>query len=180
MNKRLALLLFASLAACQTQSAEPPLAGARMGGPFELVNQDGATVTDQSLKGQYRLIYFGYSFCPDVCPVDVQNLMAGFRIFEKDRPTLAAKMQPIFITVDPERDTPPVLRQFVRTFHPRLMGLTGTPAQIAAVAGEYGVAYQKSPGATPGSYLVDHSRTAVLYGPEGAPIALIQIGRAHV
>lgn len=168
------LILLTSLSACQTQgSGAPPLEGARMGGPFSLMKQDGARLSDADLNGQYRLIYFGYSFCPDVCPVDVQKLMAGFRTFEKAQPALAAKTQPIFITVDPERDTAPVLKQFVRAFHPRLIGLTGTPAEIAAVAKAYAVNYQKSPRATPGSYLVDHSRTTALYGPKGEPIALI-------
>ena len=144
-----------------------------MGGAFTLTNQDGKRVSDADFKGQYRLVYFGYTFCPDVCPVDVQKLMAGFRAFEKDAPSSAAKTAPIFITVDPERDTPPVLKQFVSAFHPRLIGLTGTPADIAAVAKLYGVVYEKEPSANPKAYLVDHSRTAVLYGPDGAPIALI-------
>jgi protein SCO1 len=175
MNRCFApLLILAALSACQPQSsAPPPLEGARMGGPFSLVTQDGKRLSDVDLTGQYRLIYFGYSFCPDVCPVDVQKLMAGFRAFEKAQPVLAAKTQPIFITVDPARDTPPVLKQFVSAFHPRLIGLTGTPAEIAAVAKAYAVIYETSPGATPGAYLVDHSRTTVLYGPTGEPIAMI-------
>ncbi len=172
MNKPFALLLLASLSACQPPAA-PPLEGARMGGAFSLVNQDGHRVTDQHFAGQYRLIYFGYTFCPDVCPVDVQRLMAGFRQFETDAPEMAKKVQPIFITVDPERDTPAMLKQFVSAFHPRLTGLTGTPAEIADTAKHYAVVYQKSPGTTPGSYLVDHSRTAVLYNPQGKPISLV-------
>jgi protein SCO1 len=173
MNKRLALLLLASLSACQPRSISPPLEGARMGGAFSLVNQDGVRVTDQQFAGQYRLIYFGYTFCPDVCPVDVQRLMAGFRQFEAEAPEAAKRVQPFFITVDPERDTPAVLKQFVGAFHPRLIGLTGTPAEIAKTAKLYAVVYEKSPGTTPGAYLVDHSRTAVLYGPDGKPIALV-------
>jgi protein SCO1 len=173
MNKRFALLLLASLSACQPAASPPPLEGARMGGAFSLINQDGVRVTDAQFKGQYRLVYFGYTFCPDVCPVDVQRLMAGFRQFEAEAPEAAKRVQPFFITVDPERDTPPVLKQFVGAFHPRLIGLTGTPAEIAATAKLYAVVYEKSPGATPGTYLVDHSRTAVLYGPDGKPIALV-------
>jgi protein SCO1 len=175
MNRCFApLLILASLSGCQPQaSAPPPLEGARMGGPFSLVTQDGTRLSDSDLKGQYRLIYFGYSFCPDVCPVDVQKLMAGFRAFENAQPKLAAKTQPIFITVDPARDSPPVLEQFVSAFHPRLIGLTGTAAEIAAVAKAYAVIYETSPGATSGAYLVDHSRTTVLYGPTGEPIAMI-------
>jgi protein SCO1 len=180
MNKCLAplMLLAASLSiglsACQSGAPEtPPLAGARMGGAFTLTTQDGARLSDVDLKGKYRLVYFGYTFCPDVCPVDVQKLMAGFRAFEAFDPALAAKTQPLFITVDPERDTPPVLKQFVSAFHPRLIGLTGTPAEIAAVAKLYAVSYEKEPGVTPGAYLVNHSRMTVLYGPAGEAIALI-------
>jgi protein SCO1 len=174
MNKLFALMVLVSLSACQpAATAPPPLEGARMGGAFSLVNQDGVRVTDRQFAGHYRLIYFGYTFCPDVCPVDVQRLMAGFRKFEADAPEKAKKVQPFFITVDPERDTPAVLKQFVAAFHPRLMGLTGTAAEIAETAKRYAIVYEKSAGTTPGSYLVDHSRTAVLYGPDGKPISLI-------
>lgn len=175
MNKSrfVILTLLLGLAACQSGPVSPPLAGARMGGAFTLTNQDGIRVSDREFAGKYRLIYFGYTFCPDVCPVDVQNLMAGFRAFEKAEPALAARTQPIFITVDPQRDTPAALKQFVRAFHPRLMGLTGTPAEIAEVAKRYAVFYQKAAGDTPNAYLVDHSRSAILYGPDGGPIAII-------
>ena len=175
MNKSvLSILLLASVSACSAPAPQrPPLEGARMGGAFTLTNQDGKRVSDADFKGQYRLVYFGYTFCPDVCPVDVQQLMAGFRVFEKEAPVAAAKTVPIFITVDPERDTPSVLKQFVSAFHPRLIGLTGTPAEIAATSKLYGVVYEKNISSDAKAYLVDHSRTAVLYGPDGAPIALI-------
>ena len=177
MNKIAHFLLFLMLAAlggCNSAAVQsPPLAGARMGGAFALTNQDGKPVTDRDFAGRYRLIYFGYSFCPDVCPVDVQRLMQGYSQFEKIDPVRAAKLQPIFITVDPERDTPQKLKQFVGAFHPRLIGLTGSTAQIADVAKRYAVVFEKAAGGTADAYLVDHSRTAVLYGPDGAPIALI-------
>ncbi|TVV73887.1 SCO family protein [Sphingomonas solaris] len=177
MNKPrfLSLLLPAllALAACQSPSAEPPLAGARIGGPFTLTDQDGRRVTDAQFAGRYRLVYFGYTYCPDVCPTDMQTLGRGLSLFEKQAPALAAKVQPIFITVDPARDTPAVLKQWVAAFHPRLIGLTGSEAQIAAVAKEYAVIYQRveTPGST--SYLMNHTRTAVLFGPKGEPLALI-------
>lgn len=172
-----ALLLLAVpplLSGCGPAREEPPLANARIGGPFTLVDQDGRTVRDTDFAGKYRLIYFGYTYCPDVCPVDVQNLMKGYRKIEASKPELAAKIQPIFITVDPERDTPAVLKQFVRAFHPKLIGLTGTPDQIAAVAKEFAIYYKKQAG-TPGTpgYLVDHSRQAMLFDPQGKPLALI-------
>ncbi len=177
MNKSIiiaAALGLALMTGCgPATNQSPPLAGARMGGPFSLINQDGKAVTDRDFASQYRLIYFGYSFCPDVCPVDVQRLMQGFRSFEQRDSKAAAKLQPIFITIDPARDTPAVLKQFVSAFHPRLIGLTGTDAQIAEVAKRYAAVYQKADGGTKDSYLMDHSRTAVLYAPDGSPIALI-------
>lgn len=174
MNKPLFLLSLLLLAACgQGPSEKAPLEGARMGGAFNLTGEDGKPVRDTDFKGKYRLIYFGYTFCPDVCPVDVQKLMLGLKAFERQDPARAARIQPLFITVDPERDTPPALVSFTNAFHPRLIGLTGSPEAIASVAKAYGVYYEKSPGATPGSYLVDHSRATALYGPDGAPIAFI-------
>jgi protein SCO1/2 len=152
----------------------PPLAGATLGGPFTLTDQDGHRVTDRDFAGKYRLIYFGYTFCPDVCPTDVQTLMKGYRKLEADKPDLAASIQPIFITVDPARDTPPVLKQFVRAFHPKLIGLTGSEDEIAKVAKGYAIYYKKQPAPAGGAgYLMDHSRMATLYGPKGEPIALI-------
>lgn len=173
-----AVALSLSLAACgQGPAATPldqaPLAGARIGGPFTLIDQDGKTVRDTDFNGKYRLMYFGYAYCPDVCPVDVQKLMQGLKAFEKDNPVAAAKLQPIFISIDPERDTPAVLKQFTANFHPRLIGLTGDPKTIAAVAKEYAVYYRKAGGSSPRDYLVDHSRQTYLMGPEGKPIALV-------
>lgn len=172
-----ALLLLAMpplLLGCGPTRETPPLADAKIGGPFTLTDQDGRKVSDSDFAGKYRLIYFGYTFCPDVCPVDVQNLMKGYKKIEASNPALAAKIQPIFITVDPARDTPPVLKQFVRAFHPKLIGLTGSEAEIAAVAKEFAIFYKKQQG-TPGTpgYLVDHSRQAMLFDPKGKPLALV-------
>lgn len=162
------------LVACQQASSDqPPLAGAKLGGPFTLTSQTGARVSDTQFAGKYRLIYFGYSYCPDICPVDLQKLMQALKLLEKDAPATAAKIQPIFITVDPARDTPQVLAQYVAAFHPRLIGLTGTEQEIAAVAKEYGVYYSKAPGGTKDGYLVDHARQTMLFGPEGEPMVLI-------
>jgi protein SCO1/2 len=171
----LLLLLSLLLGACGQAAPveDPPLKGARLGGSFSLTDQNGRRVTDQSWPGKYKLVYFGYTFCPDVCPVDMRVLGAGLRRFEQSDPARGAKVQPIFVSVDPQRDTPQVLREFVANFHPRLVGLTGTPDELARMARAYGVYYQRREGATPGSYLMDHSRNAVLYGPDGAPIAII-------
>ena len=168
----LIFLLSLLLGAC-APAEEPPLKGARLGGAFALTDQNGGRVTQQSWPGKYQLIYFGYTFCPDVCPVDMRVLGAGLRRFEESDPAAGAKVQPIFVTVDPARDTQPVLREFVANFHPRFVGLTGTPEELARMARAYGASYMRREGATPGAYLMDHSRNAVLYDPEGKPLALI-------
>ena len=177
----LLLLLSLLLAACGQAPVpdDSPVKGAAMGrngphgGHFTLTDQNGRRVSDTDFAGRYRLIYFGYTFCPDVCPVDMRVIGAGLRRFEQQDRALGAKVQPIFISVDPARDTPAVLREFVANFHPRLIGLTGTPDELAGVARDYGAYFQRREGATAGSYLMDHSRTAVLYGPENEPLAII-------
>lgn len=181
MNKTpaflIALALSSTLAACSGGSPKPeaPLESARIGGAFELTDQDGKTVRDTDFAGKHRIIYFGYSYCPDVCPIDLQKVSQGFALFEKQQPERARAIQPIFITIDPRRDTPEVLKQYVEAFHPRLIGLTGTPEQIKAVADAYLVMYkaQEPEGADANGYLVDHSRQAYLMGPKGEPIALL-------
>lgn len=167
------------LAACQPGSSKPPekppLEGAAIGGAFRLTDQAGHTVTDRDFAGKYRIVYFGYTFCPDVCPVDLNLLMLGLKQFESRAPDRAARIQPIFITVDPGRDTPDVLGRYVRQFHPRLIGLTGSAAAIDEVARKFVVFYEKRPGVTPGSYLVAHAQLAYLMGPNGEPIALLPL-----
>jgi protein SCO1 len=151
------------------------LAGASIGGPFTLIDQDGAKKSWSDFDGRYRLLYFGYSYCPDVCPVDLQRIAQGFRLFEKRSPERAARVQPIFITLDPERDTPPVVKAYVSAFHPRLIGLTGTAEQIADVAKAFVVVYQKEKTQGASDYLVSHTRTPYLFGPKGEPIALMPV-----
>ena len=160
------------LAACQ-KPADPPLAGAKIGGPFTLIDQNGATVNDRQFAGKYRLVYFGYTYCPDVCPTTLQKLMGGFAKFETKAADRAAKVQPIFITVDPARDTPAVMKSYVAAFHPRLIGLTGSEAQVAEVAKAFAVYYKRRPAEGVSGYLMDHSSAPMLFGPDGAPIALI-------
>lgn len=181
LKTRLVLLasLFATsiLAACgdQAPTAPPPLAGAAIGGPFELVDSQGQSVTWDDFDGEYRIVYFGYAYCPDVCPLDVQRMMAGYEQFKQAAPDLAAQVQPIFITIDPERDTPEVVGQFTSAFSDDLMGLTGTPAQIDQAAKAFSVYYQKGEVSDGGGYLMDHSRAAFLMGREGEPIALLPV-----
>jgi protein SCO1 len=161
-------------AGCSGPSAPPPLAGARIGGAFTLTDQDGRPFDSRSLAGRYAIFYFGYTFCPDVCPTDMQVIGKALRALEKDDPAKAAKVQPVFVTVDPARDTPAVVKQFVAAFHPRFIGLTGTEPQIDRVAKLYAAAYTRHP-PEPGTtgYLVDHMRAAYLFGPDQKPIALL-------
>lgn len=171
-----ALLVAGPLSGCaQEPAGEPPLTGARIGGAFSLIDQNGRTVSDRDFAGRYRIVYFGYTFCPDVCPTDVQNIAAAVKLLEREEPALARRIAPIFITIDPARDTPPVLKRFVSAFHPRLVGLTGTAAQIAKVAREYGIYFARGAGTSEG-YLMDHSRQIYLFDPEGHPLALLPEG----
>lgn len=140
---------------------------ALVGGPFQLTDQDGNAVTEQTYKGKLMLIYFGFTYCPDACPTALGVMSAAL-----DKLDVAAeRVVPILITVDPERDTPQVLKDYVSNFHPRMVGLTGTPEQIAQVAKAYRVFYQKASGATGGDYLMDHTLLIYLMDGEGKYLA---------
>lgn len=175
-RSRFLLALPLMLAACSGGPAarqEAPLAGAKIGGPFALTDQDGKTVTDKSFAGTYRIMYFGYTFCPDVCPTTAQAIGGAMRLLDRSDPAVSAKVVPVFVTVDPARDTPAVLKQFVRAFYPRFVGLTGSPDAIRAVSKEYGVFASKGEATPNGGYLVAHSNAAYLMDPDGRPIALL-------
>jgi len=166
------------LAACEP--AQPPLSegalyGSDIGGPFTLVNSEGEMVQSSDFDGKWRMIYFGYAYCPDVCPFDVQRMVAGHAKFADDNPGLAANVQPIFITVDPERDTPEVIGEFTRNFSEDLVGLTGNPEQIEAAAKAFFVHYSKGEVSESGGYLMDHSNAAYLLDPQGIAIALLPV-----
>jgi protein SCO1/2 len=170
-----ALLL---LSACDSGPApiplsEAPLAGATIGGDFLLTDQDGNKRGFKEFDGKYRIVYFGYTNCPDICTPDMQNLMAGLKSFEKKYPELATKIQPIFITVDPARDTSLVLKQFVSAFHPRAIGLTGTDSEIAEAAKKFAIYSSRVDGSSPENYLMSHSQTPYLMGPKGEPLAIM-------
>lgn len=180
MNKTLlfALCALLSLSACDsappaTPLSDAPLAGASIGGDFLLTDQNGKKRSFKEFDGAYRIVYFGYTNCPDICTPDMQNLMLGLKAFEKKNPELGAKVQPIFITVDPSRDTSAVLKQFVSAFHPRAIGLTGTPSEIAEVTKKFAIYSSRVEGSNPDSYLMSHSQTPYLMGPKGEPLALM-------
>jgi protein SCO1/2 len=165
-----------TLSACDTAPAEPlepPLAGASIGGEFELTSSTGETTRWEDFAGQYRIVYFGFTYCPDICPTDVQRLSQGLAQFERAKPELGAQVQPIFISVDPERDTPEVVGEFIANFHPRLVGLTGTAEQVKAAADAFRVFYSRGETTPGGGYLVDHSAIVYLFGPDGEPLATL-------
>jgi protein SCO1/2 len=145
-----------------TPSESHAPASASIGGPFTLVAGGGKTVTDASFRGKWMLVYFGYTFCPDACPTTLTNMSLALR---KLGP-LADRIAPLFISVDPKRDTPKVMANYVKSFDPRILGLTGTPDEVAAAARAYHVYYavEKGGGA---DYVVDHSSYVYVMNPEG-------------
>jgi protein SCO1 len=130
---------------------------------FELVDQSGRPIRDEDLRGKWQLVFFGFTACPDICPTTLSNITAAL---EELGPT-AEKLQPLLITVDPERDTPPVLKDYLASFDPRILALTGTPEQAAAALKGFRVYAAKNP--TDGDdYTVDHSTFIYLMDPQGA------------
>jgi protein SCO1/2 len=142
-----------------------------VGGPFTLEDGDSRQISDRDFRGKYMLVYFGYTFCPDVCPTTLGEVANALdRLGAK-----ADRLQVIFITVDPKRDTPAVIKQYVAAFTPRLLGLTGTEEQIANVAKEYRVYYaEHRTGPGPNDYAMDHSSVLYLMGPDGKFIGPIR------
>ena len=138
-------------------------AAVAIGGPFKLVDQHGRAVSDADFRGQYMLIYFGYTYCPDVCPTELQAMSQAVDKLGDD----GAKVTPVFITVDPERDTVEELAAYAPHFHPRLVALTGSSEQVAAAAKAYRVYYRKVDDESATDYLMDHSSIVYLMDPEG-------------
>lgn len=171
-----AALLFAVSGCSRSQeSGPPPLAGASIGGDFALIDKAGRPVRFHDFAGKYRIVYFGYTFCPDACPMDVQKMMQGYAKFAKARPEFAARVQPLFVSIDPVRDTPAAVGEFAAAFSPKLIGLTGTEAQVAEAAKMFKAYYTKGEPTKDGGYLMDHSRIAYLMDPQGKPLALLPI-----
>ncbi|MEM7689340.1 MAG: SCO family protein [Pseudomonadota bacterium] len=165
-----------SLAACAPGSPDPsqaPLAGADIGGPFTLTNAQGDTVTWEDFRGKYAVIYFGYAYCPDVCPTDMQRTAQGLREFAEIDAARADKVQAAFITIDPERDTPAVVGEFTAAFSDDLIGLTGSPEAVKAAADAFRVYYKKGEVTDNGGYLVDHTNIVYLFDPQGEPLAML-------
>lgn len=152
-------LLPAAQSEDQAAQGEVPI-----GGPFSLVDQTGRRVTNEDFKGRFMLVYFGYTFCPDVCPLGLQTIAQALDALPSDQ---QERIVPLFVTVDPERDTVEVMRGYVGSFHPRLVGLTGSEDEIRSTLSAYRVYAQEAAEPEDGSYLVDHSTFTYLMGPDG-------------
>ena len=146
---------------------------ALIGGPFSLVGADGKPVTDRDFRGRYMLIFFGFTHCPDICPAELQVIAQALeQLGDK-----AKNVVPIFITLDPERDTPEAMANYVKSFGPNFVGLTGSPEAIAAAAKAYRVAYSKVENKeSVGDYSVDHSALVYLMDPEGRYVTHFSYG----
>ena len=144
------------------RGAAGTLLASAIGGPFRLVDQDGKTITDADLKGKWSLVYFGYTHCPDACPTALNDMAIALDDLGPKR----AEVRPVFITVDPERDTPEVLKSYVTAFDAPILALTGTPQEVAQAAKGYRVYYAKHPEAG-GDYSMDHSSVIYVMDPQG-------------
>jgi protein SCO1/2 len=133
----------------------------QIGGPFTLVDENGKTVTDKDVLTEPSLLYFGYTFCPDVCPLDNARNVEAIEILEER----GKMVQPVFISIDPERDTPEAMKEFTDVMHPRMLGLTGTPEQTKAASKAYRTYFKRQESDDPEFYLVDHSTFSYLVLP---------------
>ena len=166
-----ALVAVAAVAVFLFGAPAPMQQAAAIGGPFTLTDGAGKPVTDQTYRGKYMLVYFGYTFCPDVCPTTLNDVAQALDKLG----ARADRVTPLFITVDPARDTANVVKQYAAAFSPRLQGLTGTPAEIATVAHEYRVYYaEHKTGPNPGDYTMDHSSILYLMDPSGQFVGIIR------
>ncbi|HJO72729.1 MAG: SCO family protein [Rhodospirillales bacterium] len=175
VNRRNALLLVAVVAVVAVLAGRQYLGGGdqtggrslmpAIGGPFTLIDQTGKTVKNSDLEGRVLLIFFGYTFCPDVCPTALTIMAEALDLLGAK----ADDITPVFITVDPQRDTPEQLAMYVEYFHPRLVGLTGSPEQVAKVAKAYRVYYAKAgeDGADADDYLMEHTSITYLMDRDG-------------
>lgn len=162
----LAIFVAAGIILGQSLRSSSKLAPASIGGQFELVDQDGHRVTDKTFSGRPSVIFFGYTSCPDVCPTTLMDLTNWLKALGP----IADKLNVLFISIDPERDTPAHLQEFLSSFDPRIRGLTGTDEQIATVAKEYRVYYKRIE-EKDGSYTMDHAAAIYLMDRAGHFVA---------
>ncbi len=136
----------------------------KLGGAFELVDHNGQRFTQEELKGKYTLLYFGYTYCPDVCPTELQTIAEALNLLG---PQLAEQFRVVMVSIDPERDTPDVLKDYMSNFGPNFIGLTGTPQQIRKMAKLWRTFYRKAEETGDGGYLMDHSAIVFLLDKNG-------------
>jgi protein SCO1 len=148
------------------------VSGPAIGGPFTLTAQDGRQMSDADLRGHPFLVFFGFTHCPDVCPTSLFEISQVFKELGPDK-----NIKALFITVDPERDTPPVMKEYVSSFDPRILGLTGSPEAVAAVEKAYRVYSRKVPGHD-GEYSMDHTAIIYLMDKEGRFVNAFNIERS--
>jgi protein SCO1/2 len=144
--------------------------GVSLGGPFALIDQSGRAVTERDFAGRWLLVYFGFTYCPDVCPTELGTIAAAIDAMGE----AGAGVMPVLITIDPERDTPEQIADYVARFHPRMLGLTGSAAQIADAARRYRVYYARVSRPGMADYLMDHSSFIYLVGPDARVRALFR------
>lgn len=145
-----------------------------VGAPYSLIDSTGETRNSSSFAGKYQLIFFGYTFCPDVCPTELLVMGQAVRILGESNADAEARLQPVFITVDPERDTPALIGEYVANFHDRMVGLTGSADAVAKVAHDFRVYYAKVESDDPEYYLMDHSSFMYLVGPDDKLVAMFR------
>ncbi len=143
-----------------------------VGGPFTLIDQSGATRSDSDFRGKVMLVYFGYTYCPDACPTTLQAISQTLDMIGNQ----ASKVQPIFISVDPARDTPDQLKSYAANFHPGILYLTGAPDTLKKVESEYHIYVAKVPQAGSDDYLIDHSSIVYVMGTNGRYLAAMPAG----
>lgn len=167
-----ALIAFIQVRIETTNAARTDVVAEDFGGPFTLTDHTGKKVTEKDYNGQWRLMYFGFTFCPAICPTELAKMTKALNAVGDK----ANKITPLFITIDPERDTVDVMKGYVASFHPRLIGLTGTAEQIKKVAKEYKIYYAKVDDPAMTEYTMDHSSFIYFIDPDNNLRAIIRAG----
>ena len=150
---------------------EPDKFAVPIGEDFSLVDGKGNSVTQETLKGRFLLVYFGYTSCPDICPTKLITMTDALDTLEASAPERAARLTPVFITLDPKRDTPERMGEYIRHFHPRFIALSGSAEQIAAAAKAYKIYYREVSTDDGTDYVLDHTSYIFLMGPDGKYVA---------
>ena len=150
-------------------SREAAVAGMQVGGPFTLTDHAGEVFTEENLRGRYVLLYFGFTYCPAICPTELQKMTVALN---QAGEALAGQILPVFITVDPERDTQDVMKNYVAQFYPGMVGLTGTPEQVATALKAYKIYARKVEDPALSEYTMDHSSYIYFLDPEGGLIGI--------